>query len=155
MELEAGPTTPAPPDAEPAAPPRLPPRRPQSPLRRGAFRLAAAPLAAWIWVGSCRRREKGREKRNAWIASGLEEEEEEPLPLASHGAHAGCREVGAILARVLPMAESLLLSVVRGVLGKAADALVKKITAMWGVDDQRRDLELQLLYVQPCWPTPQ
>nr|TKW11441.1 hypothetical protein SEVIR_6G233900v2 [Setaria viridis] len=47
------------------------------------------------------------------------------------------------------MAESLLLPVVRGVLGKAADALVQKVTAMWGVDDDRRDLELKLLYVQP------
>jgi len=52
------------------------------------------------------------------------------------------------------MAETLLLPVVRGVLGKAADALVQKVTAMWGVDDDRRDLELKLLYVQPCWPTP-
>jgi hypothetical protein len=46
------------------------------------------------------------------------------------------------------MAETLLLPVVRGVLGKAADALVQKVTAMWGVDDDRRDLELKLLYVQ-------
>ena len=52
------------------------------------------------------------------------------------------------------MAETLLLPVVRGVLGKAADALVQKVTAMWGVDVDRRDLELKLLYVQPCWPTP-
>ncbi|KAF8653848.1 hypothetical protein HU200_061974 [Digitaria exilis] len=47
------------------------------------------------------------------------------------------------------MAESLLLPVVRGVLGKAADALVQKVTAMWGLDDRRRELELKLLYVQP------
>nr|CAB3483652.1 unnamed protein product [Digitaria exilis] len=47
------------------------------------------------------------------------------------------------------MAESLLLPVVRGVLGKAADALVQKVTAMWGLDDHRRELELKLLYVQP------
>ncbi|CAO2184461.1 unnamed protein product [Urochloa humidicola] len=46
------------------------------------------------------------------------------------------------------MAESLLLPVVRGVLGKAADALVQRVTAMWGVDGHRRDLELKLLYVQ-------
>ncbi|XP_066327324.1 uncharacterized protein [Miscanthus floridulus] len=46
------------------------------------------------------------------------------------------------------MAESLLLPVVRGVLGKATDALVQKVTRMWGVDDDRRDLELKLLYVQ-------
>ncbi|CAL5013782.1 unnamed protein product [Urochloa decumbens] len=46
------------------------------------------------------------------------------------------------------MAESLLLPVVRGVVGKAADALVQRVTAMWGVDGHRRDLELKLLYVQ-------
>ncbi|EES14172.1 disease resistance protein RGA2 [Sorghum bicolor] len=46
------------------------------------------------------------------------------------------------------MAESLLLPVVRGVVGKAADALVQKVTRMWGVDGDRRDLELKLLYVQ-------
>ncbi|KAG2585329.1 hypothetical protein PVAP13_6KG383700 [Panicum virgatum] len=45
------------------------------------------------------------------------------------------------------MAETLLLPVVRGMLGKAADALVQKVTAI-GVDDDRRDLELKLLYVQ-------
>ena len=46
------------------------------------------------------------------------------------------------------MAESLLLPVVRGVVGKAADALVQKVTRMWGVDGDCRDLELKLLYVQ-------
>ena len=46
------------------------------------------------------------------------------------------------------MAESLLLPVVRGVVGKAADALVQKVTRMWGVDGDRGDLELKLLYVQ-------
>ena len=46
------------------------------------------------------------------------------------------------------MADTLLLPVVRGVIGKAADALVQKVTAMWGVDDHRRDLKLKLLYVQ-------
>ncbi|KAG2580316.1 hypothetical protein PVAP13_6NG333900 [Panicum virgatum] len=69
------------------------------------------------------------------------------LPPAD-GAHAAGREVKSIAARAPPMAEMLLLPVVRGVLGKAADALVQKVTAMWGVDDHRRDLELKLLYVQ-------
>ncbi|OEL18708.1 Disease resistance protein RGA2 [Dichanthelium oligosanthes] len=46
------------------------------------------------------------------------------------------------------MAESLLLPVVRGVLGKAADALVQTVTRMWGVDDDRRKLERHLLSVQ-------
>ncbi|KAG0524321.1 hypothetical protein BDA96_07G201000 [Sorghum bicolor] len=46
------------------------------------------------------------------------------------------------------MAESLLLPVVRGVLGKATDALVKNVSRMWGIDGNRRDLELKFLYVQ-------
>uniref|UniRef100_K3YFZ1 Uncharacterized protein n=1 Tax=Setaria italica TaxID=4555 RepID=K3YFZ1_SETIT len=46
------------------------------------------------------------------------------------------------------MAESLLLPVVRGVVGKAADALVQSITRMWGVDKDRLKLERHLLYVQ-------
>jgi hypothetical protein len=46
------------------------------------------------------------------------------------------------------MAESLVLPVVRGVLGKAADALVQKVTRMWGVDNDRRKLERHLLSVQ-------
>ncbi|RCV32162.1 hypothetical protein SETIT_6G235800v2 [Setaria italica] len=46
------------------------------------------------------------------------------------------------------MAESLLLPVVRGVVGKAADTLVQSITSMWGVDDDRRKLERHLVYVQ-------
>uniref|UniRef100_A0A0E0LXI5 Uncharacterized protein n=1 Tax=Oryza punctata TaxID=4537 RepID=A0A0E0LXI5_ORYPU len=46
------------------------------------------------------------------------------------------------------MAESLLLPVVRGVAGKAADALVQSITRMCGVDGDRRKLERQLLAVQ-------
>ncbi|WVZ91833.1 hypothetical protein U9M48_037956 [Paspalum notatum var. saurae] len=46
------------------------------------------------------------------------------------------------------MAETLLLPVVRGVVGKAADALVQRITRMCGVDDDRRKLERQLLHVQ-------
>uniref|UniRef100_A0A0E0IFB6 Uncharacterized protein n=1 Tax=Oryza nivara TaxID=4536 RepID=A0A0E0IFB6_ORYNI len=46
------------------------------------------------------------------------------------------------------MAESLLLPVVRGVVGKAAGALVQSVTRMCGVDDDRRKLERQLLAVQ-------
>ncbi|CAL5004913.1 unnamed protein product [Urochloa decumbens] len=46
------------------------------------------------------------------------------------------------------MAESLLLPVVRGVVGKVADALVKSVTRMWGVDEDRRRLERHLVYVQ-------
>ncbi|KAL6644427.1 hypothetical protein ACP70R_016035 [Stipagrostis hirtigluma subsp. patula] len=46
------------------------------------------------------------------------------------------------------MAESLLLPVVRGVAGKAADALVQRVTRMWGVDDDRCKLERRLAYVQ-------
>ncbi|KAJ1269472.1 hypothetical protein BS78_07G214400 [Paspalum vaginatum] len=46
------------------------------------------------------------------------------------------------------MAETLLLPVVRGVVGKAADELVQRITRMCGVDDDRRKLERQLVYVQ-------
>ncbi|RCV32115.1 hypothetical protein SETIT_6G232200v2 [Setaria italica] len=46
------------------------------------------------------------------------------------------------------MAESLLLPVVRGVVGKAADALVQSITRMWGVDNDRLKLERHLVYVQ-------
>ncbi|CAO2207470.1 unnamed protein product [Urochloa humidicola] len=46
------------------------------------------------------------------------------------------------------MAESLLLPVVRGVVGKAADALVQSVTRMWGVDEDRHKLERHLVYVQ-------
>ncbi|EAZ43530.1 hypothetical protein OsJ_28147 [Oryza sativa Japonica Group] len=46
------------------------------------------------------------------------------------------------------MAESLLLPVVRGVAGKAADALVQSVTRMCGIDGDRRKLERQLLAVQ-------
>ncbi|TVU04753.1 hypothetical protein EJB05_47886, partial [Eragrostis curvula] len=46
------------------------------------------------------------------------------------------------------MAETLLLPVVRGVVGKAADALVKRVTCMWGVDDDRERLKRWLEYVQ-------
>ncbi|CAL5000085.1 unnamed protein product [Urochloa decumbens] len=46
------------------------------------------------------------------------------------------------------MAESLLLPVVRGVVSKAADALVQSVTRMWGVDDDRSKLERHLVYVQ-------
>uniref|UniRef100_A0A0D3H2S3 Uncharacterized protein n=1 Tax=Oryza barthii TaxID=65489 RepID=A0A0D3H2S3_9ORYZ len=46
------------------------------------------------------------------------------------------------------MAESLLLPVVRGVVGKAAGALVQSVTRMCGVDGDRHKLERQLLAVQ-------
>ncbi|KAL6661015.1 hypothetical protein ACP70R_000399 [Stipagrostis hirtigluma subsp. patula] len=46
------------------------------------------------------------------------------------------------------MAESLLLPVVRGVAGKAADALVQRVTCMWGIDGDRDKLERRLLAVQ-------
>ncbi|KAM0900472.1 hypothetical protein ACQ4PT_020607 [Festuca glaucescens] len=46
------------------------------------------------------------------------------------------------------MAESLLLPVVRGVAGKAADVLVQTVTRMCGVDNDRCKLERQLLAVQ-------
>uniref|UniRef100_A0A0E0LXJ8 Rx N-terminal domain-containing protein n=1 Tax=Oryza punctata TaxID=4537 RepID=A0A0E0LXJ8_ORYPU len=46
------------------------------------------------------------------------------------------------------MAESLLLPVVRGVAGKAADALVQSVTRACGVDGDRRKLERQLLAIQ-------
>jgi len=52
------------------------------------------------------------------------------------------------------MAESLVLAVVRGVVGKAADALVQGVTRMWGIDDDRLKLERHLVYVQSFWPTP-
>uniref|UniRef100_A0A0E0G5E7 NB-ARC domain-containing protein n=1 Tax=Oryza nivara TaxID=4536 RepID=A0A0E0G5E7_ORYNI len=43
------------------------------------------------------------------------------------------------------MAESLLLPVVRGVIGKATDVLVQKVTRMYGVDGDHPKLERQLL----------
>ncbi|KAF7046553.1 hypothetical protein CFC21_055577 [Triticum aestivum] len=46
------------------------------------------------------------------------------------------------------MAESLLLPLVRGVAGKAADALVETVTRMCGLDDDRRMLERHLLAVE-------
>ncbi|XP_048546431.1 disease resistance protein RGA2-like [Triticum urartu] len=46
------------------------------------------------------------------------------------------------------MAESLLLPLVHGVAGKAADALVETVTRMCGLDDGRRTLERQLLAVE-------
>ncbi|KAK3122301.1 hypothetical protein QOZ80_8BG0667780 [Eleusine coracana subsp. coracana] len=49
-------------------------------------------------------------------------------------------------------AEWLLLPVVQGVVGKAADELVQSITRMWGVDDDRERLERLLLYVQSLLP---
>nr|ADK47523.1 NBS3-RDG2A [Hordeum vulgare subsp. vulgare] len=49
------------------------------------------------------------------------------------------------------MAESLLLPLVRGVAGKAADALVETVTRMCGLDDDRQTLERHLLAVE-CKP---
>jgi hypothetical protein len=46
------------------------------------------------------------------------------------------------------MAESLLLPVVSGLLGKASNELVQSITRMWGIDDHRSKLERSLEYVQ-------
>jgi len=46
------------------------------------------------------------------------------------------------------MAESLLLPMVRGVVGKATDTLVQSVTRMWGVDEDRHRLERHLEYVQ-------
>uniref|UniRef100_A0A3B6T7K5 NB-ARC domain-containing protein n=1 Tax=Triticum aestivum TaxID=4565 RepID=A0A3B6T7K5_WHEAT len=46
------------------------------------------------------------------------------------------------------MAESLLLPLVRGVAGKAADALVETVTRMCGLDDDRQTLERRLLAVE-------
>lgn len=45
------------------------------------------------------------------------------------------------------MAESLLLPVVRGVVGKAGDALVQRVTQMWGIERDRVKLEDRLAYV--------
>ncbi|KAE8813035.1 hypothetical protein D1007_09798 [Hordeum vulgare] len=46
------------------------------------------------------------------------------------------------------MAESLLLPLVRGVAGKAADALVETVTRMCGLEDDRQTLEPHLLAVE-------
>ncbi|VAI70747.1 unnamed protein product [Triticum turgidum subsp. durum] len=46
------------------------------------------------------------------------------------------------------MAESLLLPLVRGVAGKAADALVQTVIRMCGLDDDRKKLERHLLAVE-------
>ena len=46
------------------------------------------------------------------------------------------------------MAESLLLPLVRGVAGKAADALVETVARICGLDDDRRTLERHLLAVE-------
>ncbi|KAM3196725.1 hypothetical protein ACQJBY_072433 [Aegilops geniculata] len=46
------------------------------------------------------------------------------------------------------MAESLLLPLVRGAAGKAADALVETVTRMCGLDDDRRMLERHMLAVE-------
>ncbi|GJN15577.1 hypothetical protein PR202_gb02500 [Eleusine coracana subsp. coracana] len=45
------------------------------------------------------------------------------------------------------MAEALLLSVMRGVVGKAGDVLVQRVTRMWGVDGDREKMEDRLVYV--------
>ncbi|CAO2177228.1 unnamed protein product [Urochloa humidicola] len=46
------------------------------------------------------------------------------------------------------MVGSLLLPWVEGLVGKAADALVQRVTSMWGADGDRRKLERQLVYVR-------
>ncbi|CAL5000775.1 unnamed protein product [Urochloa decumbens] len=46
------------------------------------------------------------------------------------------------------MAGSLLLPWVEGLVGKAADALVQRVTSMWGADGDRHKLERQLVYVR-------
>jgi len=48
----------------------------------------------------------------------------------------------------MAMVGSLLLPWVEGLVGKAADALVQRVTSMWGVDNYRRKLEDQLVYVR-------
>jgi len=48
----------------------------------------------------------------------------------------------------MAMAGSLLRPWVEGLVGKAADALVQRVTSMWGVDNYRRKLEDQLMYVR-------
>uniref|UniRef100_A0A0D9XAE6 NB-ARC domain-containing protein n=1 Tax=Leersia perrieri TaxID=77586 RepID=A0A0D9XAE6_9ORYZ len=59
----------------------------------------------------------------------------------------GERERSCIAAKE-DMAESLLLPVVHGVIGKAANALVQSVTRMCSVDGDRGKLERQLLLVQ-------
>lgn len=46
------------------------------------------------------------------------------------------------------MGESLLLPLVRGVAGKAADALIETVTRMCGLDDDRQTLVRHLLAVE-------
>nr|CAB3483706.1 unnamed protein product [Digitaria exilis] len=48
----------------------------------------------------------------------------------------------------MALAGSLLIPWVEGLVAKAADALVQRITSMWGVEDYRSKLERQLLYVR-------
>ncbi|KAI4974286.1 hypothetical protein ZWY2020_047566 [Hordeum vulgare] len=72
-------------------------------------------------------------------------------PEYSKQQHAIC--TGEILQLHIPltckiMAESLLLPLVRGVAGKAADALVETVTRMCGLDDDRQTLERHLLAVE-------
>ena len=47
----------------------------------------------------------------------------------------------------MAMAGTLLLPWVEGLVGKAADALVQRVTSMWGVESYRRKLEDQLVYM--------
>ena len=51
----------------------------------------------------------------------------------------------AIATKICKMVESLLLPVVRGVAGKAADVLVQSVTRMWGLDGGSDKLERRLL----------
>ena len=53
----------------------------------------------------------------------------------------------AIATKICKMVESLLLPVVRGVAGKAADVLIQSVTRMWGLDGGRDKLERRLLAV--------
>ncbi|KAG2481244.1 hypothetical protein PVAP13_J683334 [Panicum virgatum] len=48
----------------------------------------------------------------------------------------------------MAMAGSLLRPWVEGLVGKASDALVQRVSSMWGVDNYRRKLEDQLMYVR-------
>ncbi|CAO2211705.1 unnamed protein product [Urochloa humidicola] len=48
----------------------------------------------------------------------------------------------------MAMVGSLLLPWVEGLIGKVADALVQRVTSMWGADGDRRKLERQLVYVR-------
>ncbi|KAG2481252.1 hypothetical protein PVAP13_6KG393140 [Panicum virgatum] len=47
----------------------------------------------------------------------------------------------------MALAGSLLLPWVEGLVGKAADVLVQRVTGMWGIESYRRKLEDQLVYM--------